>query len=202
VEHYRSVVRERFGERAEQVLRLYPATTEEEVIAAATDLASDSFLGYSTWKWADLHGRTGGQPVYRYLYAHPRPPMRPEMGDAVGGLAGGVLRGEEAEAQRLPPARGAVHSADIEYFLGNLATNTVYTWTEEDERLSELMQRLYVNFVRSSDPNGPGVPRWPPANTGGTVQLMRLDVVSASEPDRYRERYLLLDELIGGKLAR
>jgi para-nitrobenzyl esterase len=202
VEQYCTVVRERFGERAEQVLQLYPAATDQDVIAAATDLASDMFLGYSTWKWADLHGRTGGRPVYRYLYAHPRPPMRPEMGDAVGGLAGGVLRWEEAEAQRMPPARGAVHSADIEYFLGNLATNMVYAWTDEDEQLSELMQQYYANFVRSGDPNGSDLPLWPPANAGDSVQLMRLDVQSASEPDRHRARYLLLGELIGGTLAR
>jgi para-nitrobenzyl esterase len=202
VELYRAVVRERFGEWAEQVLQRYPAATDEDVIAAATDLASDTFLGYSTWKWAELHGRTGGQPVYRYLYAHPRPPMRPEMGDAVGGLAGGVLRGEEAAAQRMPPARGAVHSADIEYFMGNLATNMVYAWTDADEQLSELMQQYYANFVKSGDPNGPGVPWWQPANAGESVQLMRLDVESAMEPDRHRARYLLLDELIGGTLAR
>jgi para-nitrobenzyl esterase len=202
VGQYRTVVRSRFGARAEQVLQLYPATTNDEVVAAATDLASDIFLGYSTWKWADLHGRTGGQPVYRYLYAHPRPPMRPEMGDSVGGLAGGVLRGEEAEAQRLPPARGAVHSADIEYFMGNLSTNMVYAWTDADEQLSELMQQYYANFIRNGDPNGPGVPRWPEANVGETVQLIRLDVESAIERDRHGARYLLLEELIGGTPAR
>ena len=99
-------------------------------------------------------------------------------------------------------ARGAVHSADIEYFMGNLATNTVYAWTDADERLSELMQQCYANFVKSGDPNGPGVPRWRAANVGETVQLMRLDVESAMEPDRHRARYVLPDELIGGPLAR
>ena len=201
VEHYRAVLRERFGERAERVFHLYPATGDEDVIAAATDLASDLFIGYSTWKWADLHGRTGGRPVYRYLYAHPRPPMRPEMGDAVGGLAGGVLRGEEAQAQRTPPARGAVHSADIEYFLGNLATNTVYDWADEDERLSELMQQYYANFARNGDPNGLGLSHWQPTNTGDDVQFLHLDLTPASEPDRHRERYLFLDELVGGAPA-
>ena len=72
--------------------------------------------------------------MYRYLYARPRPPMRPEMGDAVGGLAGGVLRGAEARGAAPPAARGAVHSADIEYAMGNLATNKVFAWTDEDER--------------------------------------------------------------------
>jgi para-nitrobenzyl esterase len=128
--------------------------------------------------------------------------MRPEMGDAVGGLAGGVLRGEQAQRLRMPPARGAAHSADIEYFMGNLATNTVYAWTDADEQLSELMQQYYANFVRSSDPNDPGLPPWPAANVGETVQLMRLDVESATERDRHRARYLLLDELIDGTPAR
>lgn len=202
VEHYQAVVHERFGPRAEQVLQQYPAATDEEVIAAGTELASDLFIGYSTWKWADIHGQTGDRLVYRYLYAHPRPPMRPEMGDAVGGLAGGVLRGEEAETQRMPPARGAVHSADIEYFMGNLATNMVYAWTDADAQLSELMQQYYANFVKRGDPNAPGLPLWQPANTGDSVQFMRLDVESAIELERYRGRYLLLDELIGGMLAR
>jgi para-nitrobenzyl esterase len=156
---YRRAVQERYGARAAQVLRLYPAARDQEVITAATDLASDSFIGYSTWKWAEVQGRTGEGSVYRYLYAHPRPPMRPEMGDAVGGLAGGVLRGEAAERQRSPAPRGAVHSPDIEYFLGNLGTNPVYAWTDADEQLSELMQEYYANFVRIGDPNGPAVPQ-------------------------------------------
>jgi len=71
LENYYSVVRERFGARAEQVLRLYPATTDAEVVAVATDLASDMFLGYTTWKWADVHSRTGGRPVYPgFIDAH------------------------------------------------------------------------------------------------------------------------------------
>jgi para-nitrobenzyl esterase len=64
------------------------------------------------------------------------------------------------------------------------------------------MQQYYANFVSSGDPNGPGLPRWQPSNAGDTAQLMRLDVESASEPDRHRARYLLLDELAGGTLAR
>jgi para-nitrobenzyl esterase len=190
-----------YGDQADAALRVYPASTPEEAMQSATDLAGDRFTGYSTWKWADLHGRTSGQPVYRYLYAHPRPPMRPEMGDAVGGLAGGVLTGPEAEAQRMPPARGAVHSADIEYFMGNLATNTVYAWTEEDYQLSELMQAYYANFVKTRDPNGPNLPVWPPSNAGDTVQVMRLEVESCVEPEQHRERYLFLDQCLTGRQA-
>jgi para-nitrobenzyl esterase len=201
VENYQTAVRERFGEHAERLLELYPATNDEEVIVAASELAGDLFIGYSTWKWADLHAQTSGQPVYRYLYAHPRPAMRPEMGDAVPGLAGGVIRGEEAKANRQPPARGAVHSADIEYFMGNLGTNTVYAWADEDEQLSDLMQQYYVNFVKNNDPNGEGLPEWKPATTEPAGQFLYLDVESRMEEDRQRARYLFLNELIGSTLA-
>ncbi|HYJ47737.1 MAG TPA: carboxylesterase family protein, partial [Pyrinomonadaceae bacterium] len=147
-ENYTQAVREQLGPRADEALKLYPASTREEVIASATDLAGDRFIGYSTWKWFDLHVRTGGKPVYRYFYAHPRPPMTPEMGNAQPGLAGGVVRGPNTGAVTMPPARGAVHSAEIEYALGNLSTNKVYAWTAEDYKVSELMQGYFANFVK------------------------------------------------------
>src|SRR5206468_4434985 len=59
----------------------------EEARQVATDLASDRFIAYSTWKWIDLSGKTGGKPVYRYYYARPRPPMNPAMGNVTAGLA-------------------------------------------------------------------------------------------------------------------
>lgn len=195
VARYRQVVCELYGELADEVLRLYPAETDEEVMQAATDLASDRFIAYSTWKWCDLHSRTGGQPVYRYLYCRPRPPMRPEMGNVAPGLAGGVVSADDADAVRLPPARGAVHSAEIEYALGNLDTNQVYAWTEEDYQVSETMQGFFANFVKTGDPNGPGLPHWPALNRSDPPQIMRIDVTSAAEPARNRERYEFHDRI-------
>jgi para-nitrobenzyl esterase len=184
--------RAHYGELADEVLRLYPAASDDEAYQAAADLASDRWMGYSTWKWCEVHRATSGQPVFRYFYAHPRPPMRPAMAGAVAGLAGGVVTGPEAEALRRPPARGAVHSADIEYAMGTLDTNEVYAWSADDAAVSELMQAYYVNFVRSGDPNGPGLPAWPPA-AGDSVPVMRLAVAARAEPEAGRARYLLHD---------
>jgi para-nitrobenzyl esterase len=95
-----------------------------------------------------------------------------------------------------PPARGAVHSAEIEYALGNLATNNVYAWTEDDHKVSKVMQDYFANFIKKRDPNGPGLPTWP-ANTAhqDDPQVMRLDVVSAAGKDQNNARYQLLDQL-------
>ncbi len=197
-ENLAKAVKRLYKDLAEEVLKEYSAATDEEARQVATDLAGDRFIGYSTWKLADLHGRTGGKPVYRYLYACPRPAMRPEMGNAVPGLAGGVTKGADAKkANPLPPARGAVHSAEIEYAMGNLATNKVYAWTPEDYKVSEVMQAYFANFVRTGNPNGPGLPPWPAANRGddSDIGVMHIDVNTRVEPERHQGRYLLLDRI-------
>ena len=193
-ENYASVVKELYGEQADEVLKLYGGNTNEEIMQAATDLAGDRFIGYSTWKWADMHAETGGSSVYRYYYTRPRPPMRPEMGNAVPGLAGGVITGPEAEKNKPPAPKGAVHSAEIEYAMGNLSTNRVYEWQPEDYKVSAIMQEYFANFVKTRDPNGLGVPDWPAINNGETPQVMYIDVDTHTKPEQHRDRYLFLDK--------
>ena len=78
--------------------------------------------------------------------------MRPEMGNAVAGTAGGVIRG--GDGPRPPAPTGAVHSADIEYVMGNLAGNPVFAWTPDDHTVSETFQSFVANFVKTGNPNG------------------------------------------------
>jgi hypothetical protein len=64
-ENFANAVQTLYGERARDALKVYAGSTPDEVRQVATDLASDRFIAYSTWKWADLHGKTCGKPVYR-----------------------------------------------------------------------------------------------------------------------------------------
>ncbi len=93
-----------------------------------------------------------------------------------------------------PPPRGAVHSAEIEYAMGNLATNKTYAWTPDDYKVSEVMQNYFANFIKTANPNGPGLPVWPIVSTTGPVQFMRIDVDTRPEAEKNRERYLFLDQ--------
>src|SRR5262245_44608776 len=67
VENYRKALQRLYGDKAEQVFNLYPATSENEVMDAAQELASDRFISHSTWKWVDLSTKTGGKPAFYYL---------------------------------------------------------------------------------------------------------------------------------------
>jgi para-nitrobenzyl esterase len=54
-ENYAKQLKMLYAEKADEVAKLYPGNTQEEVIKSATELASDRFISYSTWKWANEH---------------------------------------------------------------------------------------------------------------------------------------------------
>jgi para-nitrobenzyl esterase len=177
-----------------EIAEAYLQSCHGDAVEAITDLSGDLFLGYPTWIWSHLHAQTSNQPVYRYYYARPRPGMRPEFGNAQAGLAGGIIEGKEGEeAPAAPPATGAVHSAEIEYCMGNLRSNRVFDWTEEDYRVSEIMQTQFVNFIRTSSPNGPSVPQWNPQQEG---QTMHINVQTGAKVETREARYALLKSLL------
>jgi len=197
--NFNKLIEERFSGQAKELLQVYKPQSEMDVEQVATDFAGDQFIAYGTWRWAELHSQTGDSPIYRYLYTKPRPMMRAEMGNAVAGLAGGVIKGDEAKKQQMPQNKGAVHSAEIEYALGNLSTNRVYDWQPEDYKVSAVMQAYFENFIKSTDPNGLGVPNWPAIKKGEAAEVMHIGVNTAAEREKYRERYLTLEKLSENK---
>ena len=194
-ERARAILVQRFGARAGEAEKVFPVGSASEAMQSLTELASDRFIGHSTWKWLEEHARTSGQPVFRYLYARPRP--APVEAGVTANLAGGVTRGS-GNSPPPPPATGAVHAAEIEYALGNLHLNKVFAWTPDDYTVSETMQGYFANFIKRGDPNGPGLPAWPRGEvTNGQARRIRIDVDTHAEPEP-RARYLFLDQPAAG----
>jgi len=178
-ENYIKKIKQQYPNDSDEVLKLYPGNTQEEVIKSATALASDRFIAYSTWKWADLHSQTGTKPVYRYVFSTPRPPeVKPSP-----------------NKNPMPPAMvGASHASEIEFAMGNLSYDKVYAWTPDDYKVSATIESYFANFIKTGNPNGKGLPKWEPNTKGGPVKFMNIDVNTKLQPESDRGRYLFLDK--------
>lgn len=147
-------VKEVYPTEYETVLQLHPHSNAQEVEQAATDLASDRFIAYSTWKWIDLHAKNSDQSVYRYLYSKLRPPLKDA--NLTTGLAGGTIKSEVKQ----PVAIGAPHACEIEYAMGNLPLVDAFEWTADDYKVSQTFMNYFANFIKTGDPNGNDQPKW------------------------------------------
>ena len=166
-ENFEKGVQKLYGDKAADILKVYAINSDADVEKAATDLASDRFIAFSTWRWSDLQTKTGTKPVYRYYYAHPR-----------------------------PGAKGAVHSAEIEYAMGNLSSNKVYAWTADDYKVSDIMQQYFANFIKTGNPNGAGLTKWPATKSNNPAPFMVSDVNTNSVQGTFTEdRYKVLQQL-------
>lgn len=192
IENLKPVVEETFKVSADKLLPLYGINTDDDIMnMPGYQLAGDMFIVYSTWKWMNMQQQTSSKPVYRYIYCHPRPDM--VLKDKVAGLAGGVQDMKDG-APVQPKIPGAIHSADIEYEMGTLATNTVFAWTADDYAISDIFESYYANFIKTGNPNGLGLPEWTPINGQAVAPVMQIDTKTYLKADPTMEkRYQMID---------
>ena len=158
------------GQLPPALVAAYPHTTDEQARQARLDLERDLRFGWDMWAWARLQAGTGQNHVYYYSFRQ-RPPFP----------AGSVYEGW-----------GASHFAELWYVFDHL-NQSPWNWTSADRRVAEEMSSYWVNFARSGNPNGPGLPAWPaftnaeskvqdlgdPITVGGVVNINSLTVFDA-----------------------
>ena len=179
VKSLRALAVQRFGARADEFLKAYAASNDEEALRVAEDFAGDTFIAYSTWGWLEAQVKSGDARVYRYCFelASPGDPYHPVSG-------------------------GAFHSDEIVYVFGTLDSRTGAVWRPEDYKLSELMQTYWTNFAKTGNPSSAGVPNWPAYDAAGDWQVMHLKPDSTAEGDSHRDRYLFLQQTMGNEEKR
>ena len=177
-ESYTDEVRKFFGDHADAILAVYPATTPEQTQASFAALLGDQLVSYGTWLWDELQARAGKAPTYRYFFEL-RPPA-PEMSLTFPLAAPGVY-----------------HSAEILYVFDNPQVQDL-PWRPEDRRAAEVVSSYWVNFAKNGNPNGPGLPDWP-AYSGRNGAVMRLGPQPSAGPDPHLVRYEVLNEFYFGK---
>jgi len=137
-----------FGQLPPAIIAAYPHRTDTEAPQARLDLERDLRFGWDMWTWARLQAATGHEHVYYYLFTQ-QPPFP----------AGTVYQGW-----------GASHFAELWYVFDHL-DQAPWGWTRGDRQVAAVMSSYWVNFARSGNPNGPGLPSWPAySNSTGNVQ--------------------------------
>ncbi len=156
-----------FADRTDEALEHYPGGDADRDKAAARALGGDLAVGQAMWAWLEAQRATGRAPIYRYRFD--RAPLAPDQ-DA-----------------------GAFHAAEIVYVFDNLRAAPWRT-SPDDQKVAELASGYWVNFVRTGDPNRPGLPEWPSYRQEGDP-LMHLDVTATARRDANRPRHVFLAEV-------
>jgi para-nitrobenzyl esterase len=162
-EEFETQVRTNFGPAAEAMISAYPHSSAAEVFKAAKDIVRDVAFGWNTWTWAKLQTRKGKNKAFVY-YFDQRTPGSPD---------------------------GSSHAAELGCVFRNLKS-----WTgspsPRNAELSDLMSSYWVNFAKSGDPNGPGLPEWP-AFTEKEMSVMFFDKNPGARPMPHLERLKAID---------
>ena len=119
----------------------YVATKSASARLGASKAARTTLLG-----WARRRAAQCRTPLYLYLYDHIEP---------------------GAESARW----GAFHSAEIPYVFGTLEAAPQRPYSTADHEVARRMTSFCVNFVKTGNPNGPGLPHWQTFNAAAPAVM-------------------------------
>lgn len=89
------------------------------------------------------------------------------------------------------PSLSSYHAGELPYVYGNLYRHD-WAYTKEDEELSALMQKYWVNFVKTGDPNAAELPEWKPF-AEDPEQVMELGTHVGMIRDPHMALYEIID---------
>ena len=126
----------RFGQWSAQAKAAYdPDGTTD--LATMVTRANDDFGQAEPARFAATAFAANSSPAYRYRFSYVPTAMRDQM------------------------RMGTPHGGEIGFVFGTLMARQGSTVSPEDQAVSRMAQSYWVNFARTGDPNGAGLPAWP-----------------------------------------
>jgi len=154
----------RFGQWSAQAKAAYDPDGSAD-LAVLVSRANDDFGQAEPARFAANAFAANGSPVYLYRFSYVQTAMREQM------------------------RAGAPHGGEIGYVFGTLAAGRGGAPTPEDLAVSRMAQSYWVNFARTGDPNGAGLPAWPRHDPGKDLIFdFRPDGSAGAGPDPRKAR--------------
>jgi para-nitrobenzyl esterase len=122
---------DKYKERSTEFLKLFPAESEESTRASQQKLGVLNFAGLGNYKWAKSNSHN--TYIYQYSYV---PTDKPGF-----------------------PNYGAFHTSEVPFALHTLALWD-RPWQQSDYDVEKYMTAYWLNFVKTGNPNGQGLPEW------------------------------------------
>jgi para-nitrobenzyl esterase len=157
-ESWRAGAAQRWGAQAELGLAAYPAATDAEAQAQAPQPFTDT-LAWHMRLFAEKQAAIG-EGSWLYFFTHD-PPYDPDKRNL-----------------------GAAHTGEIPYVFDNLCAPRTFPGGSSvelmcrdprEEAFADQVSRYWVNFARTGNPNGEGLPAWPAMKDLGENEVMVLD---------------------------
>ena len=156
----------RFGKWSAQAKSAYDPDGSTE-LATMVSRANDDFGQAEPARFAASAFAANGSPAYLYRFSYVASAMRERM------------------------RAGAPHGGEIGFVFGTLGSGPgpASTPSAEDLAVSRMAQSYWVNFARTGDPNGPGLPAWPRHDPAKDVIFdFRPDGTAGAGPDPRKAR--------------
>lgn len=167
---FRKEVRQRTGSLADEILKLYPASTDAEAAESQKKFARDMSM-VSMYLWSVKRGKTSRTNIYTYIFTHQEPGATKER----------YL---------------AFHSSELPYVFDNL-NRSPKPWTEKDKKIAEIMSDYWINFISTGNPNGKGLPGWPVFKSTAK-KTMELGNKIEQRPITSPEKFEVFEKLLQG----
>ena len=159
---FKASAQTRYGNRSSEFLKLFPSEDEPSTKASQRKLALLQFAGYPARAWALSNQHN--TYVYEFTYV---PTDKPGF-----------------------PNYGAFHTSEVPFALRTLK-HWDRPWVEADRQVEAYMSSYWINFVKTSDPNGKGLPEWKRYQAAsGNVQ--ELGAISVAQPGKYAAEFEFL----------
>jgi para-nitrobenzyl esterase len=145
-------IQSQYGPHADTILNVYPHSTDAEAAKSTKGLSRESTFSWSTLTWARMQTQKGKGKAFEYYYDYHEPNVD-----------------------------GSGHGSDVPYAFQTLSGGRGGAPKPEDLKLSDMISSYWVNFAKSGDPNGPGLPKWP-AFADNNPQAMVFDATPGARP--------------------